>query len=185
MNKPFNAHFKDYNFSKEKIKESFTDIDFLLKINNIEDSFFHEKIEKESKDYLNNGYPKESYDHYYHLMPSENEISIILFIIECHLRRYHDDNYWGRQYDNGFFIKKDYKYTIKIFSIDDFKYKKTDIFIKLMEHYKNNLLGNVYKNNITIEDIILNLEKRNIKLEKEMNIIKSILNDLNQQISKF
>jgi|GEM_PF-6493425 len=183
MNKSFNAHLEDRNFSKEKIKESFAEIEFILN-KNIEDSFFHEKIEKESERYLNNGYPKESHDHYYHLMPSENETLIILFIIDCYFHRCHDDNYWGRQYDNGFFIRKDYKYTIKSFPIDDFKYKETDVFIKLMEHYKNNLIGRVYKKS-TIEDIVLNLEKNNIKLEKEMKIIKLALNDLNQKISKF
>ena len=184
MNKPFNTHFKDYNFSKDKVKESFVDIDSLMKNNNIEDSFFHKKIEKESERYFNNGYPKEDHDYYYHLMSSENETSIILFISECHLHRYHDDNYWGRQYDNGFFIRRDYKFTIKKFPIDEFKYQKTDIFIKLMEHCKNNLIGSVYKNSQTIEDIVLTLEEKNIKLEKEIKMIKSTLNDLNQKISK-
>lgn len=184
MKKSFNAHFKDYNFSKDKIEESFIDIDSLLK-NNIEDSFFHEKIEKESERYFNDGYPKENHDHYYHLMHSESKISIILFTIECRLNRYHDDNYWGRQYDNGFFIRRDYKYTIKNFPIDEFKYKETDIFIKLIDYQKNSLLEIFYTNSATIEDVVLELEKKNIKLEKEMEIIKSALNDLNQKISRF
>ena len=182
MNKPFNTHFKDYNFSKEKVKESFIELDFLLKKNDIDSSFFHERIEKESERYFNNGYPKETHDYYYHLMSSDKEVSIILFITECHQRRYHNDSYWGKQYDNGFFIKREYVYKIQKFLIDEFKFQRIDIFMELMRHYKNDLLKKIYINETSIEDVILFLQEKNIKLEREIKKIKNAINEFNKKL---
>lgn len=182
MNKPFNTHFEDYNFSKEKIKESFIELDFLLKKDDIDGSFFYERIEKESERYFNNGYPKETHDYYYHLMSSDKEVSIILFIIECHQRQYHNDSYWGKQYYNGFFIEREYVYKIQKVLIDEFKFQRIDIFMELMRHYKNDLLKKIYKNETSVEDIILFLQEKNIKLESEIKKIKNAIDEFNKKL---